>query len=142
MTSTTSRVSSLIIPLDYDWHLLAGDETAPPAIGRQLEELPVGARAIAILRVADVDDRRALPSAARVEAPRVGDDRALVDVVRKFTLPPGAGYAARARSARWPRCAASSSTRRGMTDMRLAPRPTGSAARWRTTRTSMGDTNR
>ena len=29
---------SLIIPLDYDWHLLVGDETALPAITRRLEE--------------------------------------------------------------------------------------------------------
>ena len=31
---------SLIIPDAYDWYFLAGDETALPAIGRRLEELP------------------------------------------------------------------------------------------------------
>ncbi|MET0322013.1 MAG: siderophore-interacting protein, partial [Duganella sp.] len=33
---------SMIIPTDYAWHLLAGDETALPAIRRRLEELPAG----------------------------------------------------------------------------------------------------
>ena len=40
---------SFLIPLDYDWHLLAGDETALPAIARRLEELPAGACAIVLL---------------------------------------------------------------------------------------------
>eukprot|EP01034_Spumella_vulgaris_P031857 gene31857-39354_t len=31
---------SLIIPVDYEWHLLVGDETGLPAIARRLEELP------------------------------------------------------------------------------------------------------
>ena len=31
---------SFIVPDDFDWYLLAGDETAIPAIGRRLEELP------------------------------------------------------------------------------------------------------
>lgn len=35
---------SFIIPMDYDWHLLVGDDTAIPAIARRLEELPSGAR--------------------------------------------------------------------------------------------------
>ena len=36
---------SFIIPTDMDWHLLIGDESALPAIGRRLEELPTGTRA-------------------------------------------------------------------------------------------------
>ena len=36
---------SFIIPTDYAWHLLVGDETALPAIHRRLEELPTGTRA-------------------------------------------------------------------------------------------------
>lgn len=39
---------SFIIPLAFDWHLLAGDETALPAISRRLSELPAGTRAVVI----------------------------------------------------------------------------------------------
>src|SRR3954469_22549433 len=34
-----------------DWHLLAGDESALPAIGAALERLPAGARALAFVEV-------------------------------------------------------------------------------------------
>ena len=34
---------SFIIPTTFDWHLLAGDDTALPAIGRRLAELPSAA---------------------------------------------------------------------------------------------------
>jgi NADPH-dependent ferric siderophore reductase len=39
---------SFIIPTDFDWHLLIGDETALPAISRRLAELPPGARVLVI----------------------------------------------------------------------------------------------
>ncbi|HUE10912.1 MAG TPA: siderophore-interacting protein, partial [Steroidobacteraceae bacterium] len=42
---------SAIIPEDFDWHLFIGDETALPAIGRRLEELPAGSRAVAIIEI-------------------------------------------------------------------------------------------
>jgi len=42
---------SFIIPTAYDWHLLIGDETALPAIGRRLAELPAGARAVVLAEV-------------------------------------------------------------------------------------------
>jgi NADPH-dependent ferric siderophore reductase len=34
---------SMIVPADFDWYLLVGDETAFPAMARRLEELPPGA---------------------------------------------------------------------------------------------------
>jgi NADPH-dependent ferric siderophore reductase len=36
-----------------DWHLLVGDESALPAIGAAVEQLPAGARATVLLEVAD-----------------------------------------------------------------------------------------
>ncbi|HEY4069641.1 MAG TPA: siderophore-interacting protein [Burkholderiaceae bacterium] len=84
---------SFIIPLDHDWHLLVGDETALPAITRRLEELPASTRAIVILQVPDASDRRPLPSAAPVELQWVADDAALIDAVRALELPSGEGYA-------------------------------------------------
>jgi NADPH-dependent ferric siderophore reductase len=83
---------SFIIPTDYDWHLLVGDETALPAIARRLEELPAGARVAAILQVADPSDQRALPSPADVQFTWVADDAACLAALRAFALPPGEGY--------------------------------------------------
>ena len=44
---------SMIVPLAFDWYLLIGDETALPAIARQLEELPDETRVIAVIEVQD-----------------------------------------------------------------------------------------
>jgi len=84
---------SFIIPLDYEWHLLVGDETALPAIARRLEELPAIARAIVILKAEDATDRRTLASAAGVDVRWVSRDDELVEAVRALELPTGEGYA-------------------------------------------------
>ena len=84
---------SFIVPTDYAWHLLVGDETALPAISRRLEELPAGTRAIVVAQVADTADRRALASAAQLEVQWVDDADALLAAVRALPLPEGEGYA-------------------------------------------------
>lgn len=84
---------SFIIPLDYDWHLLAGDETALPAITRRLEELPAGARAIAIVQVGDTADRRMFRSAAQVDVQWVATADELIQAVKALALAAGEGYA-------------------------------------------------
>ena len=84
---------SFVIPTDYAWHLLVGDETALPAIARRLEELPASTQAIAILQVADAADRRALRSDAALELQWVADAPALLDALRALALPAGEGYA-------------------------------------------------
>jgi NADPH-dependent ferric siderophore reductase len=84
---------SFIIPVDYDWHLLAGDESALPAIARRLEELPAGARVTVLLQVSDAADRRTLRSAAKVDLQWVADADELVRRVRALALPPGEGHA-------------------------------------------------
>ena len=84
---------SFIIPLDYDWHLLVGDDTALPAIARRLEELPAGCRAVAIVQVADAADRRRLHSAATVDIHWVASTEELLTAVRALALPGGEGYA-------------------------------------------------
>lgn len=83
---------SFIIPMDYDWHLFVGDETALPAIARRLEELPSGSRAIAVLHV-DAADRRIFLTDAALELQWVSDATALIDTVRALDLPEGTGYA-------------------------------------------------
>ena len=84
---------SMVVPLDYDWHLLAGDETAFPAVARRLEELPAGARAIVILQAADAADRREFRTAANVELQWVATDAQMLAAVRTLALPAGEGYA-------------------------------------------------
>src|SRR5690606_18646134 len=42
---------SFILPLDFDWYLLIGDETALPAIARRLAELPKGSRVVVLAEV-------------------------------------------------------------------------------------------
>jgi NADPH-dependent ferric siderophore reductase len=84
---------SFVVPLDYDWHLLAGDESALPAIARRLEELPASSRAIVIAQAADEGDRRDLASAAKTEVIWVSHDAELVAAVRGIDLSTGDGYA-------------------------------------------------
>ncbi|MEV8453900.1 siderophore-interacting protein [Streptomyces sp. NPDC052095] len=78
-----------------DWLLLAGDETALPAIGTLLESLPAGARALVRAEVADAAEERPLPSAAEVTVEWTHRDRggSLLDAVRAARLPEGAGAA-------------------------------------------------
>lgn len=84
---------SMIVPTDFDWHLLVGDETALPAIARRLEELPAGSRAIVIGQVGDPADRRMFRSAATLTVQWVDHAAALIDAVRGTVLPAGEGYA-------------------------------------------------
>lgn len=84
---------SMIVPTDYAWHLLVGDETALPAIARRLQELPTGTTTFVIGQVGDAADRRTFQTAAAVELQWVDSDAALQDAVRSLALPPGEGYA-------------------------------------------------
>ena len=52
-------------PEDTDWRLLAGDITALPAIGRIVEELPAGARAVVVAETYDPADRQEWETAGR-----------------------------------------------------------------------------
>ncbi len=118
---------SMVIPVDYDWHLLVGDDTALPAIARRLESLPAGVRAIVVCDVADPADRRALASAATVEVQWVDGAAALVAAVRALELPTDEGYA-------W--CAGEASTvatlRRVLVDEKGHPREAiRAAAYWK-----------
>ncbi|CAM3591409.1 SIP domain-containing protein [Tsukamurella ocularis] len=58
---------SAALPRDVDWLLLAGDETALPAIGRCVEMLPAGFRATAVIEVAEPGHRQDLATDGDVE---------------------------------------------------------------------------
>lgn len=91
---------SFVVPDDLDWHLLAGDETALPAIARRLEALPAGSRAIAFVEVADAAEEQVLRTAADLDltwlhrngAP-AGSAPLLADAVRALDFPAGSYYA-------------------------------------------------
>lgn len=83
---------SMIIDLDHDWHLLAGDASALPAIARRLEELPAGSQARVLVQVADARDERPLPSAAALQVQWVRSAEAWLQALRTAALPPGDGF--------------------------------------------------
>lgn len=83
---------SMIVPVDYDWHLLAGDASALPAMHRRLEELPAGTRAIVIAELHDEADRRALTSAASLEVHWVTSSQAWLAKLKELDLPKGNGF--------------------------------------------------
>ena len=84
---------SMVIPLDYDWHLLIGDASALPAVHRRLEELPPSARVLVVLQASDPQDRRSIASAAQVDLQWVGTTQELLAAVAALTLPDGEGFA-------------------------------------------------
>lgn len=82
---------SMVIPMDYAWHLLAGDATALPAIARRLEELPASARGIVFVQ-ASPDDRRPLVAPANCRTVWVDRPDELVAAVAGYALPTGEGF--------------------------------------------------
>ena len=91
---------SFLTPDDYDTYLLAGDETALPAIARHLEELRAGIPAVVLVEVADAAEERHLPTAANASitwlhrngAP-AGTTTLLDQALRDLQLPEGDTYA-------------------------------------------------
>lgn len=89
------------LPLDTaDWLLLAGDETALPAIGSLVEALPPEARALACLEVADAAEEQRLTTRADLTVHWVhrdgappGHGDALPSAVRALPFPPGRVFA-------------------------------------------------
>ncbi|BCQ27441.1 SIP domain-containing protein (plasmid) [Caballeronia sp. NK8] len=89
---------SFVIPTQFDWHLMIGDETALPAIARRLEELPEGTRVATLIEVADPSARIEFDTRAdlyaqwryRNESEHPGGE--LLLALRETFLPDGEGY--------------------------------------------------
>lgn len=91
---------SFIIPFQYDWHLLIGDDTAIPAIGRRLEEIPAGTSAVVLVEVDGSADEIDFTSAADVSVTWVhrngaepGSTDLLSKALKKLRMPAGDSYA-------------------------------------------------
>jgi NADPH-dependent ferric siderophore reductase len=91
---------SMIVPDAFDWYLLAGDETALPAIGRRLEELPATARAVAVIEVASKEEEQVLETGSRAEiiwvhrnGAEAGNNDLLLRTIETLNLPEGDCYA-------------------------------------------------
>jgi NADPH-dependent ferric siderophore reductase len=89
--------ASTVWPDDVDWALLAGDETALPAIGRFLDERPVDVPVQVVVTVGDTSARQDLAlrdgdTVRWVVAPE-GDRTALDVAVRALAWWPGQVYA-------------------------------------------------
>jgi NADPH-dependent ferric siderophore reductase len=93
---------SHVLRASFDWHLLAGDETALPEMAGRLAALPPTCRALAVLAVRDAGEEQALWSAAPLDlrwvhrpGPQAGSSSPrvtpLLDQVRRLELPPGEG---------------------------------------------------
>lgn len=87
---------SFVIPEVFDWQLMLGDETALPAIGRRLEELPAGYRVHVLALVQDAAEEQVFDSRADVHMRWIhrneSGDQALQAAVQAFVLPSGEGY--------------------------------------------------
>jgi NADPH-dependent ferric siderophore reductase len=79
-----------------DWHLLAGDESALPAIAAALESLPSGAVAHAFVEVAGPEEEQKIDSEVEVTWLHRGDrpvGEKLVEAVRALSFPEGRVHA-------------------------------------------------
>ena len=85
--------SSMIVATDFDWHLLVGDATAVPAIGRRLAELPANAHAIVVVQIEDSAPLELEQCHARVELRQVASSDELIATLRAMPSPQGSGYA-------------------------------------------------
>lgn len=91
---------SMIVPDAFDWYLLAGDETALPAISRRLEELPASSRVIAIIEVAAKEEEQSIDTRANAEiiwvhrnGAEAGNNDLLLRKIETLDLPDGDCYA-------------------------------------------------
>ncbi len=92
------RGSAVVAP-GFSWWLLVGDETALPAIGRRIEELPAGVRVVSVVAIAESGDEQRFATAAEHEAHwvrrplhRADDPAPLLVALRHIELPQGDGF--------------------------------------------------
>ena len=90
---------SAIVPDDFDWYLLVGDETALPAIGRRVEELRSGVAVTTLVVIDDANEAQTFEARAAwtgrwaTRAGARGDDATLLRAaLADVAFPPGDGF--------------------------------------------------
>ncbi|HEY8576377.1 MAG TPA: siderophore-interacting protein [Devosia sp.] len=90
---------SLVVPAAFDWYFLAGDETALPAIGRRIEELPAGSKVVAVIEVDSPAEEQRFDTKADLSLTYVhrngqaaGTTNLLLDAIRTMQFPAGEAY--------------------------------------------------
>jgi NADPH-dependent ferric siderophore reductase len=86
--------ASFVVRDDLDFYLLIGDETALPAIGRRIEELPAETKVIAIVEIAEPGERQSVTTKADLSLTWVDRSKgdSLLEAAKSTTLPHGRGY--------------------------------------------------
>ena len=86
--------------MEFDWYLFIGDETALPAIGRRLEELPAGSPAVVIAEVEDAAEEQSFASQAKLrihwvhrQGAPAGSSDGLLAALRASEILPGDCFA-------------------------------------------------
>jgi Siderophore-interacting protein len=90
---------STVVPDDFDWYLLVGDETALPAIGRRVEELRIGVPVTTVVTVANAAEKQVWQTPAswnpiwilRDEITADDEMAALRTSLARCGMPPGDG---------------------------------------------------
>ena len=85
--------ASAVLPDDVAWVLLAGDETALPAIGRFLDERPLDVPVQVVVEVGDPAARQELPLRESDTLRFVGTTPGLAQALRELDWPAGPVYA-------------------------------------------------
>jgi NADPH-dependent ferric siderophore reductase len=90
---------STVVPDDFDWYLLIGDETALPAIARRAEEIRPQARIITLAAVTGTAEEQKLSSRAPLEAHWIHrpaaaahDPEPFLSALAKIQFPSGDGF--------------------------------------------------
>ncbi|UPG92899.1 siderophore-interacting protein [Luteibacter aegosomatissinici] len=78
---------SMIVPGDYDHYVLVGDETALPAIGRWLEEMPKDTAVTVLAEIASAEEKQDLTRDVRWYIR--GESPSIDDVLASMPLPAG-----------------------------------------------------
>lgn len=87
---------SMIVPYDFDWYLMIGDESAIPSFSRRLKELPASAKALLFIETSSELEKREFLSDAKFEVHWVfrenqeaGSDELLKNAILKKSFPHG-----------------------------------------------------
>jgi NADPH-dependent ferric siderophore reductase len=89
---------SAVVPDDFDWYLLIGDETALPAIGRRVEELGADVPVTTLVVVADPGEVQTFPTEAAwtphwvARVASSNDASLLRAALTDYELPEGDGF--------------------------------------------------